>query len=590
MNRQDIYFLSEGEESTFTFDETLPPLPLPELEDTLARYYESLKPFGTPDELRNSQIVIDDFKKGVGSRLHKALKERAGKQKNWLEGWWEDYGYHLLRVPLQPYTCMTMPACYEKLGIPETRENRLKTLARVVHHTLEFWTIIRNESLKPLSSGGGKIKYSSALYKKFFSTSKIPGEEIDHIDTHFKSVSEGPTPTHTVVLGKGRIFTFECLNEDGSYLSPQQCLAVLQRIDSILNESGLGECVPVLTNDDRTNWAKNRNRLIEISPHNKEILRLIESSVVVLTMDENEPFDYEDVCKLSLEGDFISKWADRSSILVSYKNGRVAYMGEHSAYDGTISISYGLFIDLSLYEVPEPDDWYGIKVEVPCINELNFDLDDSMKQEIEKVNAECDLRKKDVLVAYTNYTTYGKEFLKQHKLHPDSFVQTVIQLTFYKLHKEIVPIYETALMRHYYNGRTETLRSCSTVTVDFMKSFMDELNEDCASSPSPSPSSPSSTSHLMTKLTKAVNHHNHLMNEARKGNGVDRHLFGLWCVAYENKMEIPEFYFDPMYSKSGGGGNFVLSTSTLGYTPNCGLVAPMVLDGYGVFYSITDDV
>lgn len=136
-------------------------------------------------------------------------------------------------------------------------------------------------------------------------------------------------------------------------------------------------------------------------------------------------------------------------------------------------------------------------------------------------------------------------------------------------------------MRHYYNGRTETLRSCSMVTVDFMKSFMDGCNtKDCASS----------TSEVMMKLTKAVNHHNHLMNEARKGNGVDRHLFGLWCVAYENQMEIPEFYFDPMYTKSGGGGNFVLSTSTLGYTPNCGLVAPMVLDGYGVFYSITDDV
>lgn len=47
---------------------------------------------------------------------------------------------------------------------------------------------------------------------------------------------------------------------------------------------------------------------------------------------------------------------------------------------------------MSLYEVQEPDDWYGVKVEVPCINELLFDLDDGMKQEIQKVNGECDLR------------------------------------------------------------------------------------------------------------------------------------------------------------------------------------------------------
>lgn len=146
MNRESIYFLSEGEESTFTFDETLPSLPLPDLDKTLSRYYESLKPFASPDELRNSQIVIDDFRKGVGSKLHKSLQERAATQKNWLGNWWEDYGYHLLRIPLQPYTCMAMPACFEKLGIPETRENRFKVILSFyfVHYKKSLFFLIRH--------------------------------------------------------------------------------------------------------------------------------------------------------------------------------------------------------------------------------------------------------------------------------------------------------------------------------------------------------------------------------------------------------------------------------------------------------------
>ena len=37
---------------------------------------------------------------------------------------------------------------------------------------------------------------------------------------------------------------------------------------------------------------------------------------------------------------------------------------------------------------------------------------------------------------------------------------------------------------------------------------------------------------------------------------------------------------------SGGGGNYLLSTSTIGYTPIVGGVAAMCTDGYGVFYSI----
>jgi len=36
---------------------------------------------------------------------------------------------------------------------------------------------------------------------------------------------------------------------------------------------------------------------------------------------------------------------------------------------------------------------------------------------------------------------------------------------------------------------------------------------------------------------------------------------------------------------SGGGGNFVLSTSCVGYTPLIGGVPPMCKDGYGFFYS-----
>ena len=40
---------------------------------------------------------------------------------------------------------------------------------------------------------------------------------------------------------------------------------------------------------------------------------------------------------------------------------------------------------------------------------------------------------------------------------------------------------------------------------------------------------------------------------------------------------------------SGGGGNFVLSTSCIGYYDVHGGMAPMVTNGYGFFYSIRDD-
>lgn len=84
MNRESLYILPEGSPSTFSRDEKLNPLPLPKLEDTLDRYYHSLKPFGTAEELKTSSEIINDFKNGVGKTLQKIIETKAVSEKNWV--------------------------------------------------------------------------------------------------------------------------------------------------------------------------------------------------------------------------------------------------------------------------------------------------------------------------------------------------------------------------------------------------------------------------------------------------------------------------------------------------------------------------
>ena len=85
MNRESVYILNENDtNSTFLNDNKLPSFPLPNLEDTLLRYYESLKPFGSTNELKETQKIINNFKAGTGKMLHKILQERAAKEKNWV--------------------------------------------------------------------------------------------------------------------------------------------------------------------------------------------------------------------------------------------------------------------------------------------------------------------------------------------------------------------------------------------------------------------------------------------------------------------------------------------------------------------------
>lgn len=47
----------------------------------------------------------------------------------------------------------------------------------------------------------------------------------------------------------------------------------------------------------------------------------------------------------------------------------------------------------------------------------------------------------------------------------------------------------------------------------------------------------------------AARRHDDLMKQAREAMGCDRHLFGLYCIAEENGLPIPELFTDASYSK-----------------------------------------
>ncbi|CRL04763.1 CLUMA_CG017823, isoform A [Clunio marinus] len=580
MSRELYFHLPDDAPSTFSRDEHLENLPLPPLEDTLRRYYRSLLPFGTEDELKRSREIIKNFQEHVGQNLHKTLKKKAEKEKNWVqnqinyqvERWWEDLAYHTTRLPLTPYQSMVQPMSLLLVGVKESSENRLKITARNLHYTTIFWELIRNERLRPPTNPDGSIVFSANLFKRLFNACRIPGEIKDEITEYFKTRNEGKCSSTCVVIGRGKIFYFDLIVE-GRVLTPQELLYILMHVRSNIENQSESQLLPLLTADERTSWAKNRKYLKEISKNNKRLLEIIESSLVILSFDEYEPNDDSDFSQQLLLGDFSSRWNDKSLALVSFKNGRSGFVGEHSAYDGTVGIALSTYLSMCLMEDDEPN-WEELPENRIIPQEIKFKIDDHLEREIVRLQNDVNQIKNSVTVQYQEFIGYGKKFMKQQKIHPDSFVQMGLQLAYYKLHKSLAPTYETATMRIFYHGRTETVRSCSSE----VKDWIDTMNDSNA------------TAHDKAKTFKhAADSQTFLMNEARKGNGIDRHLFGLWCVAHENGIPIPEIFEDPLYKKSGGGGNFVLSTSTLGYSINVGFVAPMVIDGYGAFYTMLDD-
>lgn len=140
--------------------------------------------------------------------------------------------------------------------------------------------------------------------------------------------------------------------------------------------------------------------------------------------------------------------------------------------------------------------------------------------------------------------------------------------TLFRLHKVPAAQYESAHLRIYINGRTETIRSCSNESVAFAKAMLDECVDD---------------KKRVELLRTAINSHRAYTTNALQGKGVDRHLLGLKLMAIENKKPIPEFFKSPGYVKSL---NFRVSTSQVA-TPNLGFMSygPTADDGYACCYN-----
>jgi len=176
-----------------------------------------------------------------------------------------------------------------------------------------------------------------------------------------------------------------------------------------------------------------------------------------------------------------------------------------------------------------------------------------------------------------SFQGYGSTAIKKMGYSPDAFAQMAIQLAVYRLHGESVGIYEATQTRPYLHGRTETTRTVSPDSTAFVERM--GLESKFASSKS-------SREEKKALLRKAVVSHGKYISKASKGNGVDRHLFGMSMLA-DDKDKMPAIYSDPLFIRSK---TWRVSTSHLTHPKfeNWGF-GEVVPDGLGVAYGVKSD-
>ncbi|XP_051465450.1 peroxisomal carnitine O-octanoyltransferase isoform X2 [Apus apus] len=539
--------LELSEERTFQYQDSLPSLPVPPLGESLSKYLDSVKPFLSQEEYQRTENIVKKFENGIGKELHQKLLERAKTRRNWLEDWWLNVAYLDLRIPTQIYCNIGGPSPFIEHCWPVKEGTQIERACVNIWHTLQFWDLLRTEKVPIERSGDAVLDMSQ--FRNVFCTCKIPGVTRDSISSHFKTETEGECPSHLIVLCRGRVFAFDAIHE-GNMMTPPEIFRQLAYIQKRCQSEPDGPGLAALTSNDRTKWAELRQYLIDLDPKNLTLLEKIQKSLFVVSLDDASPHatpeDYSEVTRLGLTGDLTVRWGDKSYNSIFFSN------GTSSAFcDGSDNVR----------DIPWPE-------------ELVFTVDQKLKNEIGLTKELYYKKVSDLELVNYAFTSFGKALIKKKKLHPDTFVQLALQMAFYKCHGRPGCCYETAMTRRFYHGRTETVRSCTMEAVEWCKSMLDPSD---------------STYQRIQLMHKAFAKHNKMRKECENGKGFDRHLLGLLLIAQEQGLPVPELYVDKAFTASGGGGNFVLSTSLTGYTKFNGSALPMVHHGYGFFYSIRDD-
>jgi carnitine O-acetyltransferase len=81
---------------TFSHQDKLPKLPIPELDNSCKKYLAALKPLQTPKEHHDTVIATQDFLKHDGAALQEKLKKYANGKANYIEQFCEYHSSYLI--------------------------------------------------------------------------------------------------------------------------------------------------------------------------------------------------------------------------------------------------------------------------------------------------------------------------------------------------------------------------------------------------------------------------------------------------------------------------------------------------------------
>ncbi|KAI0009304.1 choline/Carnitine O-acyltransferase [Xylariaceae sp. FL0662B] len=521
---------------TFSGQDSLPKLPIPELDQTCKRYLAALKPLQGPREHAETVAAVHEFLRQDGPELQSKLHEYAVGKTSYIEQFWYDSYLNFdnpVVLNLNPFFLL------EDDPTP-ARNNQVTRAASLVVSALEFVRAVRREELPPDTVKGKPLDMYQ--YSRLFGTARVPTENGCQIE-------QDPESKHLVVLCHGQFYWFDVLDDNFDLIMSEKDISInLQTIIDDATQTPIQEAAKgalgILSTENRKTWSGLRDILTKVEEsNNADCLGIVDSALFMLCLDYTEPSTAAELCQNMLcgtnevvkgvqMGTCINRWYDKLQIIVC-KNGSAGINFEHTGVDGHTVLRFAsdVYTDTilrfartingqapSIWKTTSPDPSKRSLESFGDVNTTPHKLEWDMLPELNIAVRFAETRLADLIsqneFECLDFGGYGKNFITSMGYSPDAFVQMAFQAAYYGLYGRVECTYEPAMTKTFLHGRTEAVRTVSEESIQFVQTFWADHPAEAK----------------VDALQKACQQHVARTKECLQAQGCDRHLYALFCV------------------------------------------------------------
>lgn len=531
---------------TFANQDSLPKLPIPDLEDTCRRHLEALSALQNAREHEDSKAAVRDFLKHDGPALQEKLKNYASSKTSFIEQFWYDSYLNFdssVVLNLNPFFLL------EDDPTP-ARNHQVTRAASLVVSALSFVRAVRREELPPDTVRGTPL--CMYQYSRLFGTARLPTD-------NGCVISQDPNAKHVVIMCRGQFYWFDVLDDNSDLIMTERDISLnLQVIVDDAAQTPIQEAAKgalgVLSTENRKVWSGLRDIMTkDAASNNAECLNIVDTALFVLCLDDTEPSNTGELCANMLcgssevirgvqVGTCTNRWYDKLQIIVC-KNGSAGINFEHTGVDGHTVLRFAsdVYTDTilrfaktingqapSLWATSSPDPAKRDPRSFGNVSTTPRKLEWDMIPELNIALRFAESHLSDLLHQHEfgvlDFEGFGKNFITSMGFSPDAFIQMAFQAAYYGLYGRVENTYEPAMTKVFLHGRTEAVRTATPEVLDFVRTFWGENPAE----------------QKIDSLRAATQRHTAITKDCSKGQGQDRHLYALYCL-WQRSFDEPIF-------------------------------------------------